>query len=105
MAMKRPNKRPGDVAYNVAIPEAVADAMRDLAIKNGRSVRDETLDALERHLAAPPTIRTIREAPELPASEVDPPTTRPKRGRPPKSTAKAADSEGAAPPKPAKRKT
>lgn len=55
----------GEVAWNVSIPEEMAEAMKSLAAGNRRSVREETMAAMRRHLAAPPIVRIIETEPPL----------------------------------------
>lgn len=79
MAEKLP---PGAVAWNVAIPADLAEAIRALAAELGRSAREETIVALRRHLAARPVILY----PPVPPDDGRP-VEKPQRGRPKKRKA------------------
>jgi hypothetical protein len=60
--------------------EHLIDDLEALAKRNGRSINDELIHAIKRHLAQPPTVRI--EEPKLDPVEVEKPTkTQGKRNR------------------------
>jgi predicted DNA-binding protein len=66
--MPKPS-REGWKAYNVELPEELAERVRKLGWKNGRSFRAEVVHALERHLESPPSVRVVVEVPALDAGQ------------------------------------
>jgi hypothetical protein len=65
------DERPGRKGVYVELPLELLEEVRRLAEANGRGFRDEVQHALERHLAAPPTVRVVIDTPDLPPAEVE----------------------------------
>lgn len=72
----------------VELPPGLVEEVRELAGRNGRGFRDEVEHALRRHLAAPPSVRSVVEEPPLAPADAGPAAPAPpapaprKRGRP-----------------------
>lgn len=73
-----PRTTKGAKGAYVELPEDVLEAMKALAVKNGRSWKDELTSACRRHLKTPPV---IVEGPELEEERV-PAGLKPRKGRP-----------------------
>lgn len=63
--------RPGRKGVYIELPVELLAQVRELAERNGRDFRSEVEHALQRHLAAPPTVRVVVDTPGLPAAEVE----------------------------------
>lgn len=63
--------RPGRKGVYIELPVELLAQVRELAERNGRDFRSEVEHALQRHLAAPPTVRVVVDTPHLPAAEVE----------------------------------
>lgn len=69
----------------VEIDTEVFTQLKELAAKNRRTLRDEYMHALRRHLATPPVITIHEETPRLPPASIESAPPPRKRGRPRKS--------------------
>lgn len=65
------DRRPGRQGVYVELPPELIAQVRELAGRNLRDFRSEVQHALERHLAAPPTVRVVVDTPALPPAEVE----------------------------------
>ncbi len=99
-----PRVREGYRQFASQLPtELLADIER-LAAQNGRSVIEEIIHALRRHLVTPPTVSVVVDDPELPVATIDAPSEqslhRKPRGRPRKAPAVPQESAHEQPPVP-----
>ena|SRR5215475_15740720 len=80
-----PRRKDGQMQRGIMAPEGLWAALDALAATNKRTATQEVLHALERHLAAPPSLM-VHVPPLLPAVVVMGPEAEVpvKRGRPPK---------------------
>lgn len=67
---------------NVRMAAELIDRLDSLAEHNGRALVAELTHAIERHLAAPPTVQVLVSAPPLAAASIPPGAGKTKRGRP-----------------------
>ncbi|MFQ3651078.1 MAG: hypothetical protein SNJ75_12150 [Gemmataceae bacterium] len=77
------DKQSSKRARYVEIDTTLDAALEALARVNHRTYRAELEHAIQRHLAAPPTVRVVTEAPDLAPAEITPSVRPPsRRGRP-----------------------